>query len=137
VTKNKTWKDIAGLLGIGASSSAAYTLRKHYTKNLLAFECHFDRGGIDPQPIINQVEASSKKKNTKATSVPSPGQCSYSWILLYLAVNSLIKMKVSLLCITVVVIIVFLSALEHTTCQQFNILLNCNVFHLGLTLDRT
>ncbi|XP_069695938.1 trithorax group protein osa isoform X4 [Periplaneta americana] len=73
VTKNKTWKDIAGLLGIGASSSAAYTLRKHYTKNLLAFECHFDRGGIDPQPIINQVEASSKKKNTKATSVPSPG----------------------------------------------------------------
>lgn len=76
VTKNKTWKDIAGLLGIGASSSAAYTLRKHYTKNLLAFECHFDRGGIDPQPIINQVEASSKKKNTKATSVPSPGQCS-------------------------------------------------------------
>ncbi|KAJ9586897.1 hypothetical protein L9F63_019515, partial [Diploptera punctata] len=73
VTKNKTWKDIAGLLGIGASSSAAYTLRKHYTKNLLAFECHFDRGGIDPQPIINQVEASSKKKTTKATSVPSPG----------------------------------------------------------------
>jgi len=74
VTKNKTWKDIAGLLGIGASSSAAYTLRKHYTKNLLAFECHFDRGGIDPQPIINQVEASSKKKNSKAASVPSPGQ---------------------------------------------------------------
>ncbi|CAH1121554.1 unnamed protein product [Ceutorhynchus assimilis] len=73
VTKNKTWKDIAGLLGIGASSSAAYTLRKHYTKNLLAYECQFDRGGIDPQPIINQVEASSKKKGAKATSVPSPG----------------------------------------------------------------
>ena len=61
------------MLGIGASSSAAYTLRKHYTKNLLAFECQFDRGGIDPQPIINQVEASSKKKGAKATSVPSPG----------------------------------------------------------------
>ncbi|XP_049844222.1 trithorax group protein osa-like isoform X5 [Schistocerca gregaria] len=73
VTKNKTWKDIAGLLGIGASSSAAYTLRKHYTKNLLAFECHFDRGGIDPQPIINQVESTSKKKMTKTSSVPSPG----------------------------------------------------------------
>lgn len=73
VTKNKTWKDIAGRLGIGASSSAAYTLRKHYTKNLLAYECQFDRGGIDPQPIINQVEASSKKKGAKATSVPSPG----------------------------------------------------------------
>ncbi|XP_014604814.1 PREDICTED: trithorax group protein osa isoform X1 [Polistes canadensis] len=74
VTKNKTWKDIAGSLGIGASSSAAYTLRKHYTKHLLAFECHFDRGGIDPQPIINQVEAGSKKKANKGTaSVPSPG----------------------------------------------------------------
>ncbi|XP_014258730.1 trithorax group protein osa isoform X2 [Cimex lectularius] len=73
VTKNKIWKDIAGLLGIGASSSAAYTLRKHYTKNLLPFECHYDRGGIDPQPIINQVEASSKKKSTKAAPVPSPG----------------------------------------------------------------
>lgn len=73
VTKNKVWKDIAGLLNIGASSSAAYTLRKHYTKNLLPFECHFDRGGIDPQPIINQVEASSKKKGAKNASVPSPG----------------------------------------------------------------
>uniref|UniRef100_A0A1Y1K1P8 ARID domain-containing protein n=1 Tax=Photinus pyralis TaxID=7054 RepID=A0A1Y1K1P8_PHOPY len=73
VTKNKTWKDIAGMLGIGASSSAAYTLRKHYTKNLLAYECQFDRGGIDPQPIINQVEATSKKKGAKSSSVPSPG----------------------------------------------------------------
>ncbi|XP_037039675.1 trithorax group protein osa isoform X4 [Bradysia coprophila] len=72
VTKSKTWKDIAGLLGIGASSSAAYTLRKHYTKNLFAFECHFDRGGVDPTPIIQQVEAGSKKKATKAASVPSP-----------------------------------------------------------------
>lgn len=61
------------MLGIGASSSAAYTLRKHYTKNLLAYECHFDRGGIDPQPIINQVEATTKKKSNKNNSVPSPG----------------------------------------------------------------
>jgi len=75
VTKSKTWKDIAGLLGIGASSSAAYTLRKHYTKNLLTFECHFDRGDIDPLPIIQQVEAGSKKKTAKAASVPSPGKC--------------------------------------------------------------
>lgn len=42
-------------------------------KNLLPFECHFDRGGIDPQPIMNQVESSSKKKSAKAASVPSPG----------------------------------------------------------------
>lgn len=82
VTKNKTWKDIAGLLGIGASSSAAYTLRKHYTKNLLAYECHFDRGGIDPQPIINQVEAQSKKKGNKVISVPSPGKLTFFFAIL-------------------------------------------------------
>jgi hypothetical protein len=39
----------------------------------LPFECHFDRGGIDPQPIISQVEASTKKK-PKTSSVPSPGK---------------------------------------------------------------
>jgi AT-rich interactive domain-containing protein 1 len=74
VTKSKTWKDIAGLLGIGASSSAAYTLRKHYTKSILPFECQFDRGGIDPAPIVAQVEAGSKKNKQKAASVPSPGK---------------------------------------------------------------
>ena len=55
VTKNKAWKDVASTLGIGASSSAAYTLRKHYVKSLLPWECKFDRGGIDPQSILNQV----------------------------------------------------------------------------------
>merc|ERR1719266_3273456 len=44
-TKQKTWKDIAAQLGIGASSSGAYTLKKHYGKNLLPFECYYERGG--------------------------------------------------------------------------------------------
>lgn len=74
VSKSKTWKDVAGLLGIGASSSAAYTLRKHYTKNILPFECQFDRGGIDPGPIAQSIETGSKKKAAKAASVPSPGK---------------------------------------------------------------
>lgn len=73
VTKSKTWKDVAGLLGIGASSSAAYTLRKHYIKSILPYECQFDRGGIDPAPIIQSIEAGAKKKTTKQASVPSPG----------------------------------------------------------------
>lgn len=60
-------------MGIGASSSAAYTLRKHYIKSILPFECQFDRGGIDPVPIIASVEAGSKKKTPKPASVPSPG----------------------------------------------------------------
>jgi len=76
-TNKKAWKDIAAQLGIGPSSSGAYTLKKHYGKNLLPFECRFERGGIDPAPILAQVEAQSKKKgeNAQASSAraPSPG----------------------------------------------------------------
>ncbi len=61
------------MLGIGASSSAAYTLRKHYIKNILPYECQFDRGGIDPLPIIQSIETGAKKKQAKPSSVPSPG----------------------------------------------------------------
>ncbi|XP_071044318.1 trithorax group protein osa isoform X2 [Parasteatoda tepidariorum] len=68
VTNAKRWKDIAGAIGVGASSSAAYTLRKQYMKLLLPFECKFDRGGVDPQPIINMVEASSRKKGKNSPS---------------------------------------------------------------------
>ena len=71
-TKNKTWKDIAAQLGIGASSSGAYTLKKHYGKNLLAFECQFDRGGMDPGPLLAQVEAQSKKKAKASMPEPPP-----------------------------------------------------------------
>lgn len=74
VTKNKQWKDVAAVMGIGASSSGSYTLRKHYMKHILAYECKFDRGGVDPQPIINQIETAAKKKTTKTISVPSPGE---------------------------------------------------------------
>ena len=75
-TNKKAWKDIAAQLGIGPSSSGAYTLKKHYGKNLLPYECHFERGGIDPAPILAQVEAQSKKKGKAAansTRAPSPG----------------------------------------------------------------
>merc|ERR1719334_2448130 len=75
-TNKKAWKDIAAQLGIGPSSSGAYTLKKHYGKNLLPFECHFERGGIDPAPILAQVEAQSKKKGKNTAGerrAPSPG----------------------------------------------------------------
>ena len=71
-TKNKTWKDTAAQLGIGASSSGAYTLKKHYGKNLLAYECQFDRGGMDPGPILAQVEGQMKKKSKASLSQPPP-----------------------------------------------------------------
>lgn len=84
MSKSKTWKDVAGLLGIGASSSAAYTLRKHYTKSILPFECQFDRGGVDPGPIAQSIEAGSKKKAAaKAASIPSPGTFFFLNTLLY------------------------------------------------------
>lgn len=62
------------MLGIGASSSAAYTLRKHYSKFILGFECQFDRGGADPVTVMQQAEVGTKKKAPKNTSVPSPGK---------------------------------------------------------------
>ena len=71
-TKNKTWKDIAANLGIGASSSGAYTLKKHYGKNLLPFECQFDRGGIDPGPLLQQTEPASAKKKKQPPAQPPP-----------------------------------------------------------------
>ncbi|XP_064488788.1 trithorax group protein osa-like isoform X2 [Ornithodoros turicata] len=74
VTKAKQWKDVAGVLGIGASSSAAYTLRKQYIKHLLPFECKFDRGGIDPQPIISQLESASRKKAKATMAASAAGQ---------------------------------------------------------------
>ncbi len=74
-TKHKTWKDIAAQLGIGASSSGAYTLKKHYAKNLLPFECQFDRGGMDPAPLMAQVEGPGKKKGpAKAAAATTPQQ---------------------------------------------------------------
>ena len=93
-TNKKAWKDIAAQLGIGPSSSGAYTLKKHYGKNLLPFECHFERGGIDPAPILSQVEAASKKKgkNAQERRAPSPGSqvglaCSQSLIQILVLVQ--------------------------------------------------
>ena len=39
-----------------ASFSGIYKLTEHYRKYLLAFECEFDRGGIDPDPILAEWE---------------------------------------------------------------------------------
>lgn len=71
VTRAKLWKDCAAVCNIANSSSAAYTLRKQYMKHLLPFECKFDRGGIDPGPVLSQLDAvtgSKKKSNSKAAA---------------------------------------------------------------------
>ncbi|TPP61062.1 putative osa, partial [Fasciola gigantica] len=62
VIKARRWKEISQLVNINASASAAYTLRKNYCKFLLDYECRFDRGGADPNPLLAHIEAMSGKK---------------------------------------------------------------------------
>ena len=38
-----------------------YKLTKHYRKYLFAFECQFDRGEIDPAPIVTELEETVKE----------------------------------------------------------------------------
>lgn len=74
VNKTKKWKEICGFVNIGSSASAAFTLKKNYIKYLFAYECQFDKGGIDPQPILNQMEqALAQKREQKQKRAPSPG----------------------------------------------------------------
>ncbi|XP_067675307.1 trithorax group protein osa-like isoform X7 [Haliotis asinina] len=73
VNKTKKWKEICGFVNIGSSASAAFTLKKNYIKYLFAYECQFDKGGIDPQPILNQMEqALAQKREQKQKRAPSP-----------------------------------------------------------------
>ncbi|KAK6169602.1 hypothetical protein SNE40_020618 [Patella caerulea] len=73
VNKTKKWKEICTIVNIGSSASAAFTLKKNYIKYLFAFECHFDRGGMDPQPILAQMEAAlAQKREQKNKRAPSP-----------------------------------------------------------------
>jgi len=79
VTRNKLWKECTQICKIATSSSAAYTLRKQYIKHLLPFECKFDRGGIDPLPLIQSLEGANRKGKGKNAPPPSespfqPGQ---------------------------------------------------------------
>ena len=71
MTKNKKWRDVSSALNIGGSSSAGFTLRKNYAKYLFAFECRFDRGNVDPLPILAQIDASSKKDSKRSSSSTS------------------------------------------------------------------
>ncbi|XP_071134837.1 trithorax group protein osa-like isoform X6 [Mytilus edulis] len=74
VTKTKKWKEICGVISIGSSASAAFTLKKNYIKYLFAYECQFDRGGMDPQPVLAQIEAQLQQKREQKNRgrAPSP-----------------------------------------------------------------
>lgn len=73
VTKAKKWKEICGLINIGSSASAAFTLKKNYIKYLFHYECQFERGGMDPGPILANMEAQlAQKRESKRNRAPSP-----------------------------------------------------------------
>ncbi|GFR96489.1 trithorax group protein osa [Elysia marginata] len=73
VTRNKKWRDICQVVNIGTSASAAFTLKKNYIRYLFNYECKFDRGGIDPGPILAQMEAQlAHKREQKSKRAPSP-----------------------------------------------------------------
>ncbi|CAF0731628.1 unnamed protein product [Didymodactylos carnosus] len=75
ITTNRGWKDVATILGFGDSGSAAYSVKRNYVRlGLLAYECRFDRGGIDPQGVIELSEMphtvkKRKRGNNNASSV--------------------------------------------------------------------
>ncbi|XP_076466263.1 uncharacterized protein LOC143297726 isoform X2 [Babylonia areolata] len=72
VNKAKRWKEICTIVNIGCSASAAFTLKKNYIRYLFSFECKFDLGGVDPAPILAEMETSGDRKREKKR-VPSPG----------------------------------------------------------------
>ncbi|GFO01671.1 AT-rich interactive domain-containing protein 1b [Plakobranchus ocellatus] len=73
VTANKKWRDICQVVNIGTSASAAFTLKKNYIRYLFNYECKFDRGGINPAPILAKMEAQlAQKREQKSKRAPSP-----------------------------------------------------------------
>lgn len=75
VTQQKKWREICTVVNIGTSASAAFTLKKNYIRYLLSYECKFDRGGVNPQPILAQMEAQMTHKKSKRA--PSPGMAAF------------------------------------------------------------
>lgn len=73
VCKKKQWKQVGAVLATTTSQNAAFSLKKAYIKYLLPYECKFERGGIDPQTVLNAVDT---KKDRQARSAPSPASSS-------------------------------------------------------------
>lgn len=86
VTKNKKWREVSSSLNLGPSSSAGFTLKKNYGKHLFPFECRFDRGNIDPAPLLAFLEQPSKKESKKAAAERAAA-AGNNIILLYYFIN--------------------------------------------------
>ena len=70
VAKNRHWRDIASKLKIPNSSSAAFNVKQKYINlKLFHYECKYDRGGINPEPILAEIE----KQQGKRPKTPKKG----------------------------------------------------------------
>ncbi|CAF0919497.1 unnamed protein product [Rotaria sp. Silwood1] len=64
VAKNRHWREIASKLNIPNSSSAAFNVKQKYINlKLFHYECKFDRGGINPEPILAEIEKQQGKRS--------------------------------------------------------------------------
>ncbi|UJR10159.1 hypothetical protein I4U23_014375 [Adineta vaga] len=73
ITTNRGWKEISNILGFGDSGSAAYSVKRNYVRlGLLAYECRFDRAGLDPRSVIEMAEmphtVKKRKRGNNSTS---------------------------------------------------------------------
>ncbi len=70
VAKNRHWRDIASKLNIPNSSSAAFNVKQKYINlKLFHYECKYDRGGVNPEPILAEIE----KQQGKRSKTPKKG----------------------------------------------------------------
>ncbi|CAF4624159.1 unnamed protein product [Rotaria sp. Silwood1] len=66
ITTNRGWKEISNILGFGDSGSAAYSVKRNYVRlGLLAYECQYDRAGLDPRSVIELSEMPHTVKKRK------------------------------------------------------------------------
>lgn len=70
VNKNKKWRELSSMLGLGMSSNSASSLKKHYIQYLFAYECKVERG---EEPPPDSCPGADGKKQSK-TEPPSPGE---------------------------------------------------------------
>ena len=62
VTRLKLWKEVSNSLLIGPSATAAFNVKKKFVQTgLFHLECRYDRGGIDPLPLIADIDKPTKK----------------------------------------------------------------------------
>ena len=64
--KQKKWRELAEQLVGNNTSCAASSVRKLYLQYLFQYECAFERGGVDPRPIMAQIESAMHDKRVRS-----------------------------------------------------------------------